>query len=1220
MGWKQAVLSAGVSSKASKKRNIEQLKHLTIEERRQRILDAARKGTQVKQPVAQRKPLRKAALGCSRTNLLTNMMSSSKDIDYIPVAVDKKKASIRGTFVIQTENENGEYQDCSIISGYANFTGQTGSLPSFNGSIQKPRVNFPSNSVPHTTSPLAERTKQENLSRKNDSSSTFNTKRDMNIDKEDSPNDAQDITLIEKEEIAIISYANPISSITGSDSVSSDYDTKDMDNIEENNDSKKCDDENIAVISYANPISSVSSTNNIISDSPRNFITDSSSSTSNSFIERQSAGYIIEDNDTDKQSPISNISSGYTFEDNNTDIKSSLSSQSSISNISSGYTIDDSKSDIKSLSTTKSSGYTIGEISSRNIVKKKEDKVSSKLTKSKNRFSKSLSDRNPKQYSSNNLLSSIIQNSPEPIPRRNHSDMNDNNDIKKSLSFKQNLSDTSIIKESFTSKQNSTTKQSTPTIKKHKYRAVSKSCIYRKEDSSSSNETPIISDWCKNQPILRKESISLACLESSDEEYDDENNINSPKTKVPPKEIEIETWTERFQRTLENIRCLNADTPIDELVNGNAELLYLAQDFLHCAETYGRIIISERFLPVDEKTIKPLSMGGVAGGEKYVVHNTLFKFAVDSYGILGSDYAAAKVAGNELKGLICYFNTHITELRLPLMALVDYMGFRIIAMSLLPINNDTLVYGTNDGGILVHNSNLKLSKLMKEAAEMINIKKHICGLRTMSGMRLRGWQELYSPADLEGHVGKDGNFYLIDFARTLPPEAPIPGSKSAHLYQLLRPEFIKSYEEPLCSDAFSGFLMADPLVNVHNESVKNASEYLHKDLIPRFVRDSLVWQIREAQERKNLHEFPITEAIHAKGICMRHIGLIIKNIRNEPSFKSAKNLLILEATSRVLKNKLRGLLRRKMKEIKQPLEAPYRQLVIRFLNLVFGKSKESDKFWDTIVKKQLRSKFRLNNEITQDNNNYSISLKKIILIDMEDEYLSPCIMLFNRITNLMGLKFTPQVILKFTNPSTYPKILNERYPFDDTYLDQIGYKVKHMNIIAEALGSYYYYKGLRESLEGQDNNSSVELLRIGLEKFEEALGSNPTNTGLLKNAALCCTRIAELVASGGAHLEDIQFDPSAADIQKADQYYIRGISSDPDDGEYLYSYAKFLWRCGRYERAEEYFLQSLETNPNFVWCLRDYGVLLSEQGLEDTAEEFFVIASQRTNILSKSNP
>jgi hypothetical protein len=36
------------------------------------------------------------------------------------------------------------------------------------------------------------------------------------------------------------------------------------------------------------------------------------------------------------------------------------------------------------------------------------------------------------------------------------------------------------------------------------------------------------------------------------------------------------------------------------------------------AECYGKIIIAEKSLPVDGKTIKPISVGGVAGGDKCV--------------------------------------------------------------------------------------------------------------------------------------------------------------------------------------------------------------------------------------------------------------------------------------------------------------------------------------------------------------------------------------------------------------------------------------------------------------------------------------------------------------------------------------------------------------------------------------------------------------------------
>lgn len=52
-----------------------------------------------------------------------------------------------------------------------------------------------------------------------------------------------------------------------------------------------------------------------------------------------------------------------------------------------------------------------------------------------------------------------------------------------------------------------------------------------------------------------------------------------------------------------------------------------AHDFVYAAEAYGRIIISELCLPNDLKTIKSIGLGGIAGGEKYIVQvsiETLF--------------------------------------------------------------------------------------------------------------------------------------------------------------------------------------------------------------------------------------------------------------------------------------------------------------------------------------------------------------------------------------------------------------------------------------------------------------------------------------------------------------------------------------------------------------------------------------------------------------------
>ena len=52
--------------------------------------------------------------------------------------------------------------------------------------------------------------------------------------------------------------------------------------------------------------------------------------------------------------------------------------------------------------------------------------------------------------------------------------------------------------------------------------------------------------------------------------------------------------------------------------------------------------------PVKYKTIKPIDLGGVAGGDKYKVNNILFKFARDRHNLFDDEDAALKIAGHDL--------------------------------------------------------------------------------------------------------------------------------------------------------------------------------------------------------------------------------------------------------------------------------------------------------------------------------------------------------------------------------------------------------------------------------------------------------------------------------------------------------------------------------------------------------------------------------------------
>ena len=93
----------------------------------------------------------------------------------------------------------------------------------------------------------------------------------------------------------------------------------------------------------------------------------------------------------------------------------------------------------------------------------------------------------------------------------------------------------------------------------------------------------------------------------------------------------------------------------------------------------------------------------------------------------GSDEAAAKAAGHDLKGTVHYYNCGVKDLHLPLMAVIDFKGFRMTAQAFLPLGSNSLVYGSADAGAHVHNSSQRFNLIMEKAAKSLNLKKHGVG-------------------------------------------------------------------------------------------------------------------------------------------------------------------------------------------------------------------------------------------------------------------------------------------------------------------------------------------------------------------------------------------------------------------------------------------------------------------------------------------------------------
>jgi hypothetical protein len=62
------------------------------------------------------------------------------------------------------------------------------------------------------------------------------------------------------------------------------------------------------------------------------------------------------------------------------------------------------------------------------------------------------------------------------------------------------------------------------------------------------------------------------------------------------------------------------------------------------------------------------------------------------------------------------------SIHVPLMAIIDHRGFRLVAISILPITDRTLIYGSSDAGRTVYATNDELNVLMQNAATTLNIK------------------------------------------------------------------------------------------------------------------------------------------------------------------------------------------------------------------------------------------------------------------------------------------------------------------------------------------------------------------------------------------------------------------------------------------------------------------------------------------------------------------
>jgi len=377
--------------------------------------------------------------------------------------------------------------------------------------------------------------------------------------------------------------------------------------------------------------------------------------------------------------------------------------------------------------------------------------------------------------------------------------------------------------------------------------------------------------------------------------------------RAPSKE-QTKPWNEEFQDLLDT-EAANED----HYFNYKA-MASLIKDFNSVAEVYGNIIIAEKFLPNEHKTIKPVTEED--GGRSFITQGILFTFVEDFLvgydeeeaevwefgGTQPNHEKAIKMSAHVLKGLSCLIHSRVEGLRYPLMGVIHYRGFCVLAQSVLPIKSKSLVYGTQSlGSPPVQDP--AVSKMMREVGARLNLS----GQSSKSG----------PVGSLQIYRGDDDKYYVTHFEQLMPPEVPL-GNPREVIYYRFRPTFLTTNGLTLCPDALSGVSQ-----KVDREVVQ-ASQLLQSAVIPSFAEKlsrECSWDLQQ-----------LITALHRSGLCCHHLGYLRAKVQP----KDARSILLTEIVARTIKNELRGVLRRSLQVYKTTSEEPYKEAVFAYLKPVFS--------------------------------------------------------------------------------------------------------------------------------------------------------------------------------------------------------------------------------------------------------------------------------------------
>jgi tetratricopeptide (TPR) repeat protein len=306
----------------------------------------------------------------------------------------------------------------------------------------------------------------------------------------------------------------------------------------------------------------------------------------------------------------------------------------------------------------------------------------------------------------------------------------------------------------------------------------------------------------------------------------------------------------------------------------------------------------------------------------------------------------------------------------PLSCLVDYQGFRIQVITIPPVEEEsTLVYGRVNVTSPFCDKDHFLRGHLAKVGRRMNLEPHSYSPRNDSDAYASPNHVVLISLDSQVHRCADGRYYMLNLSRIFPPE--LASSSSNHLAtHVFRPEFLTAFPKQLSADAYRSDLGEAADREGHERQAAAASSYLIEEVVPAL-----------AGKLDNLVELPydsytLTEAVHNNGLNMRHLGPLFSAcealyakiiVCTEAVARSCKRLctqvqrrILRKGRAMTLAAELRGRSgENDFRDFNAAVAEDLKKALAEFVNLVIGKSPESDQLWRDTLPPLLKMHFRL---------------------------------------------------------------------------------------------------------------------------------------------------------------------------------------------------------------------------------------------------------------------